>query len=127
MDWVKFILDLVLSAAVLALVPKLFAYLGALANREKHLARTVIDDLALRAVRDAVLAVTTPLAENYRKAASDGKLSDQEKARLHGLAKDTAMRVLKTKGINALKEIGGEALDLFIRLVVEKTKPKEQK
>ncbi len=124
MDWLKLILDIVLSAAVLALIPKLFSYLAALANREKHLARTTIDDLALRAVRDVVVAVTMPLAEHYRQAAADGTLSEEEKARLHGLAKETTVRVLKAKGIEALKEIGSEALDLLIHLVVEKVKVK---
>lgn len=122
MDWLKLVLDVVLSAAVLALVPKLFVWLTAIVNRNKLLAKTELDDIALHWMQIVVENVTAPLAAQYREATEDGKLTELEKANLHAQAKEAVVAVLKSRGIDALKEIGSEALDLFIKLVVEKLK-----
>jgi cyanate lyase len=89
--------------------------------RERISSQKVRDALAQgeTAVWNAVLQTAQLEADAFRKAAEDGKLTDEEKAKLRNIAKERALSFLTEDAINLIRE-NVRDFDEWLNALIEK-------
>jgi len=94
MDWHTLLNDII-KAVVIAAIPALTGLVALAFSWLREYAKTHIQNAILQRITneafEVVLAVGQAIGDDFKKAAADGKLSEDEKA------------TLKTRAINALK------------------------
>ena len=77
---------------------------------------------ALRCVESAVRQVYEEYVRNLKAASADGTLTDEERRRARELARDRAIAIARTDGIDLAATLGREHLDLWIERVLARVK-----
>ena len=77
---------------------------------------------ALTALEAAVEYIYRQYVASIKKDRQDGKLTDAEKRHARRLAREAAIKMGRTQGVNVLKELGEDYLDMWIAKAVKKAK-----
>jgi hypothetical protein len=77
---------------------------------------------ALECLEAAVEATYREYVEALKAASADGRLTPDERAQARGLARQRALAIATSRGVDLLREIGEDALDLWIARLVRKLK-----
>ena len=109
------ILLAIITAATPVIVGQVFRWLQSLINKNKTMAKTKIDDIILETAKQVITGITKPLADKYKKAKEDGKLTEDEKKRLFEDAKFMIKGALKEKGIKAGEKIFKAVIEHIVR------------
>jgi hypothetical protein len=82
-----------------------------------------------RRFADAVTALEAGVERTYqvyvraiKESSEDGKLTPEERRRARELAREAAIAFGRTQGINVIREIGHDYVDLWIARIVRKLK-----
>jgi hypothetical protein len=78
--------------------------------------------MAVQAMEAAVEDTYRAYVRSIKKGRADGKLTPREKARARRRAKQQALRLGKTRGIDVARELGEEYLDLWVSRLVNRQK-----
>lgn len=81
---------------------------------------------ALRILESAAEATYRTYVRQVKKASRDGKLSDEEARHARELAKEKAIKIARRKGINLVRELGEDFLELALTRAVNKLKNAQQ-
>lgn len=108
----------ILAMAVPLLIGKFFAYLRA--ELKKHKLERYTD--SVEALEVGVHDAWERFGRAWKAARLDGKLSEEERRRLNGVALSTAEKVGAEKGIDIAQEIGRKTLPLLMRKIIERRK-----
>ena len=116
--------DLFTSDPALSLVTAIAGTLWAAVQSSAWLNRTQRDRLqrALRCVESAVRQVYEEYVRAIKAASADGTLTDDERRRARELARDRAVAIARTDGIDLVATLGREHLDLWIERVLGRVK-----
>ncbi|HOZ46294.1 MAG TPA: hypothetical protein PLO37_12135 [Candidatus Hydrogenedentes bacterium] len=79
---------------------------------------------ALNVLEAAVEKTYRTYVEAIKEARADGKLTDAEKRRARQLARETAVAFGREQGVDVLRELGAEQVDLWIAKLVKRLKAK---
>lgn len=79
-------------------------------------------DRALHVLETAVEETYRAYVERIKEARADGKLTPGERRRARELARQRALTIGRTQGVDVLQELGGEYLDLWIAKLVKRLK-----
>jgi hypothetical protein len=79
-------------------------------------------DRAIQVLESAVDETYRAYVERIKEARADGKLTAGERRRARELARQRAITIGRTQGIEVLQELGGEYVDLWIARLVKKLK-----
>ncbi len=77
---------------------------------------------ALRCVEAAVRQVYEEYVRAIKAASADGTLTDDERRRARELARDRAIAIARTDGIDLVATLGREHLDLWVERVLARVK-----
>ena len=77
---------------------------------------------ALRCVESAVRQVYEEYVRAIKAASADGTLTDDERRRARELARDRAVAIARTGGIDLVATLGREHLDLWVERVLARVK-----
>jgi hypothetical protein len=69
---------------------------------------------AIDSVQAGVRSVYETYTREIKAASEDGKLTDEERAKARDLAKEAAIQFGKTNGVDVIKVIGQEFIDLYL-------------
>ena len=85
-------------------------------RREQRMAR------ALDSLEAAVEETYRHYVGSLKAAREDGKLTHDEKQRARNLARERAIAIARTEGVDLMRELGGDYVDLWIARLVRKLK-----
>jgi hypothetical protein len=115
----------ILKAVVIALVPAAFGLVAWIASHLKAWIEANVKNALLKRIANEALevvgAVSQSISEPAKEAAKDGKLTDDEKARIKALAVDALMKRLKDIPAHILPDLAARASDA-IEAAVKATK-----
>ncbi len=77
---------------------------------------------ALESLEAAVEATYRDYVEALKAASDDGRLTPDERAHARALARDRAVAIARANGVDLLRELGEDYLDLWIARLVRKLK-----
>ena len=77
---------------------------------------------ALRALEAGVELTYRTYVREIKKARADGRLTEEEKRRARRLARETAVEFGRAHGVNVLRELGEDYLDLWVAKLVRRWK-----
>jgi len=77
---------------------------------------------ALRCIESAVRQVYEEYVRAVKAASADGTLTDDERRRARELARDRAVAIARTDGIDLAATLGREHLDLWVERVLARVK-----
>lgn len=116
------ILKIIGNEQVLNLIATVLAALGSylVAKYIKKFIKDEKEQTAWNAIEVAIEKVWKSMREQFEKAAADGKISEDEKAKLRAAAKTLAKDELAKVGMNLYKVFGDDVLNLIIGKIVDK-------
>ena len=79
-------------------------------------------DQALLALEAAVDRTYETYVRSIKEASEDGKLTDEERKRARELARQTAVEFGRDEGIDVIRALGEDYLDLWINKLVRRLK-----
>ena len=85
-------------------------------RRERRLAR------ALEGIEAAVEETYRTYVEALKAGREDGRLTADERVRARSLARERAVAIARTDGVDLLREVGGDYVDLWIARLVRRLK-----
>ncbi len=77
---------------------------------------------ALRALEAGVEQTYRTYVHEIKEARADGRLTEEERRRARRLARETAIEFGRTHGVDVLRELGEEYIDLWIAKLVQRLK-----
>lgn len=116
------ILKIIGNEQVLNLIATVLAALGSylVAKYIKKFIKDEKEQTAWNAIEVAIEKVWKSMREQFEKAAADGKINEDEKAKLRAAAKTLAKDELAKVGMNLYKVFGDDVLNLIIGKIVDK-------
>ena len=79
---------------------------------------------SVQALAAAVEATYRDYVQSIKASRADGRLTEAEKARARALARERAVAIAQNQGLDVLRELGAEHVDLWIAKLVKKLKRK---
>ena len=113
------VVDLVVNVCLTAIAPMAVVAIGSWFNQTRLGKKTMIDDDIFKAIEIGVSNVGQTVAKQYKKAKSDGVITDNEKRELQGLALKTARETMTPEAIKVFNKYTPERIQDIVRFVVD--------
>lgn len=118
------IANIIGSEAGIALLGALFGAIWTLFKSSEWFGR-----LRNKRAERAVQVLEAAVEDTYRsyvqaikEARADGQLTDEEKRRARQIAKERAQAIAQQQGVDLIRELGGDFIDLWLTRLVNKLK-----
>ncbi|HRZ81084.1 MAG TPA: hypothetical protein P5069_01430 [Candidatus Hydrogenedentes bacterium] len=77
---------------------------------------------ALRTLEAAILEVYEEYVRGLKEGAADGHLTIEERRHARRLARDRAVALARAQGVDLIRDLGGDSLDLWIARLIRRMK-----
>ncbi|MBW7864084.1 MAG: hypothetical protein H3C30_06705 [Candidatus Hydrogenedentes bacterium] len=81
---------------------------------------------ALRTLENAVVQIYEEYVRALKEGNADGRLTVEERRRARKLARDRAVALARADGVDLLRDLGGDHVDLWIARILRKIKTARQ-